>query len=79
MKKIKIGPGEHFVTRDPSHLIITVLGSCIAACIRDPVAGARGMNHFMLPQSATGNWGPASESMPYRNFAMERSSCSAAD
>ncbi|TLU72452.1 chemoreceptor glutamine deamidase CheD [Lichenicoccus roseus] len=72
MKKIKIGPGEHFVTRDPSHLIITVLGSCIAACIRDPVAGAGGMNHFMLPQSDTGNWGDASESMRYGNFAMER-------
>ena len=32
-------------------LIVTVLGSCVAACIRDRVAGIGGMNHFMLPDS----------------------------
>ncbi len=30
-------------------LVDTVLGSCIAACIYDPVTGIGGMNHFMLP------------------------------
>ncbi len=45
----KILPGEFYVT--PHHeLITTVLGSCVSACIRDPVFGIGGMNHFMLPQ-----------------------------
>lgn len=35
-----------------SVLIRTVLGSCIAACLRDPASGIGGMNHFMLPRAA---------------------------
>lgn len=46
---IKILPGEYYVTRS-NEAITTVLGSCIAACIRDPVTGIGGMNHFMLPR-----------------------------
>jgi chemotaxis protein CheD len=72
MRKIRIGPGEHYVTRRPDEQILTVLGSCVAACIRDPLAGVGGMNHFMLPESATGAWGDASANMRYGNFAMER-------
>ncbi|MEJ0049061.1 MAG: chemotaxis protein CheD [Rhodospirillales bacterium] len=72
MKTIKIGPGEHYVTKRSDEKIVTVLGSCVAACIRDPVAGIGGMNHFMLPESATGVWGQASATMRYGNFAMER-------
>lgn len=41
-------PGEFFVSREPM-VVYTVLGSCISACIRDPIIGAGGMNHFMLP------------------------------
>jgi chemotaxis receptor (MCP) glutamine deamidase CheD len=29
--------------------IRTVLGSCVAACLYDPVTGVGGMNHFLLP------------------------------
>lgn len=44
----KILPGEYFVsTRDL--VLVTVLGSCVAACIRDPRTRVGGMNHFMLP------------------------------
>lgn len=32
-------------------MITTVLGSCVSACIRDPLSGVGGMNHFMLPGS----------------------------
>ena len=42
-------PGEYYVTCH-DEAITTVLGSCISACIRDPVRGIGGMNHFMLPQ-----------------------------
>jgi chemotaxis protein CheD len=72
MKTIKIGPGEHYVTRNVHETIVTVLGSCVAACIRDPVAGVGGMNHFMLPESQTGQWGGSSANMRYGNFAMEQ-------
>ena len=33
-------------------LLDTVLGSCIAACLYDPVSCIGGMNHFMLPEGA---------------------------
>ncbi len=46
---INIG-GLH-ASRDPM-LLDTVLGSCIAACLYDPVFGIGGMNHFMLPEGA---------------------------
>jgi len=46
---VKILPGEYYVTRS-DEAITTVLGSCISACIRDPVANVGGMNHFMLPE-----------------------------
>jgi len=50
---VKILPGEFFVTtRDM--LLVTVLGSCVAACIRDPERGIGGMNHFMLPDAGSG-------------------------
>lgn len=69
---LKLGPGEHLVSQQPDALLLTVLGSCVAACIRDPVAGVGGMNHFMLPESADGRWGRAAFSLRYGNFAMER-------
>ena len=45
---VKLLPNEFFVTREDM-VLATVLGSCVAACIQDPVAGIGGMNHFMLP------------------------------
>lgn len=69
---VKVAPGEHHVTDDPEAAIATVLGSCVSACIRDPVAGVGGLNHFMLPESADGVWGKAAASLRYGNFAMER-------
>ncbi len=65
----KILPGEYYVTgRDM--LLVTVLGSCVAACIRDPKTGIGGMNHFMLPES--GDKGDLlSPSMRYGGYAME--------
>ena len=40
--------GEYEVSRDPDLVLTTVLGSCIACCLHDPVAGIGGMNHFLL-------------------------------
>lgn len=42
--------GDVFASDEPA-LVATVLGSCVAACIYDPVSQVGGMNHFMLPQA----------------------------
>lgn len=44
----KILPGEYFATRRDM-LIVTVLGSCVSACLHDSHQGIGGMNHFLLP------------------------------
>lgn len=72
----KILPGECYVTKE-KELITTVLGSCVSACIRDPIFGVGGMNHFMLPQSSRGesdNWSSSSVNATarYGNVAMEQ-------
>ena len=65
----KILPGEYYFT-GKDMLIVTVLGSCVSACIRDRVKGLGGMNHFMLPDGGDpGN--PVSASMRYGTYAME--------
>ena len=43
--------GDYHVTGDPHAVLATLLGSCVAACMRDPEAGVGGMNHFLLPCS----------------------------
>ncbi len=65
----KILPGEYYATsRDM--LLVTVLGSCVAACIRDKVSGIGGMNHFMLPDSSNeqSGWSVGGR---YGTYAME--------
>ena len=52
-KRVNIIQGEYKVSKDPDVVLTTILGSCVAACMRDPVAGIGGMNHFLLPGSAT--------------------------
>jgi chemotaxis protein CheD len=49
LRPVHIVQGEHYVTDDPEVVLTTILGSCVAACLRDPVAGIGGMNHFLLP------------------------------
>jgi len=65
----KIFPGQYFVT-DRDIVLATVLGSCVAACIRDPSARVGGMNHFLLPQTAS-DVSPANRSARYGTYAME--------
>ena len=68
---VKVLPGEFYVADSPDEILVTVLGSCVAACIRDPVTGIGGMNHFMLPQGGR-SWGEEQESARFGNFAMEK-------
>ncbi|MFZ6672384.1 chemoreceptor glutamine deamidase CheD [Undibacterium sp. Rencai35W] len=66
----KILPGEFYFT-GKDMLIVTVLGSCVSACIRDRVSGVGGMNHFMLPDGGADTDNPVSASMRYGTYAME--------
>lgn len=66
----KLLPGEYYVTgRDM--VLVTVLGSCVSACIRDRLSGIGGMNHFMLPDASPDKDNPVSLSARYGAFAME--------
>lgn len=51
---VRLLPGDWYVTDQADEHLATVLGSCIAACVRDPVAGWGGMNHFLLPGAPGG-------------------------
>lgn len=70
MQASKIVPGEYYVTRRDM-VLVTVLGSCVAACIRDKSNGIGGMNHFMLPISTHEKSGWISASARYGAYAME--------
>jgi chemotaxis protein CheD len=47
-KKVVLKPGEHFVSAERDVAISTLLGSCISACLYEPVRRIVGMNHFLL-------------------------------
>ena len=66
----KILPGEYYCTFKDM-LIVTVLGSCVSACIRDRVSGIGGMNHFMLPDGGDVSNPLISASARYGTYAME--------
>lgn len=52
-------------------LLVTVLGSCVAACIRDRQTGVGGMNHFMLPDSSQDADTMVGLPTRYGTYAME--------
>lgn len=66
---VKVLPGEHYVSTAGQEMIVTVLGSCVAACVWDTRMKIGGMNHFMLPDS--GQDVPIDKAMRFGNFAME--------
>lgn len=73
----KILPGQFYVST-AGEMVVTVLGSCISACIRDPINNVGGMNHFMLPIQRTNMQETAglkasgiSDAARYGNWAME--------
>jgi chemotaxis protein CheD len=60
-------PGHHAVTGEAEVAVVTLLGSCVAACIRDPALKFGGLNHFLLP----GDTGTDQKSARYGIHAME--------
>ena len=67
---VKIFSGEWYVSTRPGEMLATILGSCVSACIRDPLAGVGGMNHFLLPGDER-DVPQLSEAARYGVFAME--------
>ena len=50
VQQVYLHPGQMFVTAEPA-VVTTILGSCIAVCLWDPVAHVAGINHFLLPKN----------------------------
>ena len=67
---VKIFTGDWYVSRKPGEMCATILGSCVSVCIRDPIAGVGGMNHFLLPGDDNAN-SKVSDSARYGVYAME--------
>jgi len=65
---VKVLPGEYYVTTSDM-VLVTVLGSCVSACIRDREKGIGGMNHFMLAEAGDSMGVPTSAR--YGTYAME--------
>ncbi|MCB9992353.1 MAG: chemoreceptor glutamine deamidase CheD [Hyphomicrobiaceae bacterium] len=67
-----INQGECFVTGDADQSLSTILGSCVAACVRDEVARVGGMNHFLLGEQSHAARDQFGASARYGAFAMEQ-------
>lgn len=63
---IHVIQGEYAVSHQPDIVLTTVLGSCVSACMFDPVRRLGGMNHFLLPDSAD------AADLRFASAAMER-------
>ncbi|WP_231714455.1 chemotaxis protein CheD [Desulfonema ishimotonii] len=50
-KQVHISIGDFHASRRPC-VIYTLLGSCVAACLFDPVSRIGGMNHILMPGRA---------------------------
>ncbi|ARS28979.1 chemotaxis protein CheD [Sphingomonas sp. KC8] len=71
MRRIPIVQGEHRVVAEPGVIISTLLGSCVAVCLQDPVARVGGMNHFLLGEPGTESRVEQGEEQRYGVHAME--------
>ena len=70
VEPVRILPGQYHAARGAGS-IATVLGSCVATCLWDPVERIGGMNHFMLPGKAEAAASPMAVSARFGVYAME--------
>ncbi|MDR3494344.1 MAG: chemoreceptor glutamine deamidase CheD [Ancalomicrobiaceae bacterium] len=68
---VRVLPGDFYVTDAPDEMIVTVLGSCVAACVRNPWNGFGGLNHFLLPAGLLDEGEDDDRGLRYGDFAME--------
>lgn len=66
----KVLPGEFYVTGS-DEMLVTILGSCVSACMRNPATGLGGMNHFLLPETTNTVINGVDEAALYGFNAME--------
>lgn len=67
LPRVCIPPGGYHISQQPACLV-TLLGSCVAACMRDPLTKIAGMNHFLLPKG--GRALPAAIRTRYGEWAL---------
>lgn len=67
-----VAQADFYVTANPAEVLSTILGSCIAVCIHDPVAACGGMNHFLLPDATVPTDGLPSIELRYGSYSIER-------
>lgn len=66
-KIVTVIQGDYAISRDPTVVLSTVLGSCVAVCLFDAGKRVGGMNHFLLPSDR----GEGAKSIRYGTHAME--------
>lgn len=64
--------GDFYVTQNPNEVVTTVLGSCVAVCVRDPDLRLGGMNHFLLPRASDQGEGGVTKDLRYGSYSIER-------
>jgi len=68
---ITVSLGGQELTSAVGEVLSTVLGSCVAACLRDSSAGVGGMNHFLLPGEPADAAESPSDDLRFGVTAME--------
>lgn len=66
-RSLQVMQGRVRFSEEPDDVLVAMLGSCVAACLRDPVLKIGGMNHFLLP----GNAADAGKNSRYGAHSME--------
>ncbi len=70
---VSVCQGDYYVSARPNEVLSTLLGSCIAVCMRDEKIGCGGMNHFVLPTQGASSTGPfPSPVLRYGSYSIER-------
>jgi chemotaxis protein CheD len=72
MKLFAVNQGEFKISNQPDLALTTVLGSCVAVCVRNVCTGVGGMNHFLLPREVTGRQSKGIDSLIYGMYSIER-------
>jgi chemotaxis protein CheD len=71
MRRVSIVQGENAIVAEPEVVVSTLLGSCVAACLYDPVAKVGGMNHFLLGEPSADHRVSSGDMQRYGVHAME--------
>lgn len=70
-ERMIVSEGEYRVSDRSETVLTAVLGSCISACLHDPLAGVGGMNHFLLASPKQPNLADRDAIKRYGVHAME--------